>query len=54
MCEKALPERRLPHVLTYLGAVGRDWMPSETSYSLIDAAYTLALLRIKSVPRCRA
>jgi hypothetical protein len=41
--EKALLERRLPHVLARRGAVGRGWAPAEADHSFTDAARSLPL-----------
>ena len=41
--EKALLERRLPHVLARRGALGRGWAPAEADHSFKDAAEALLL-----------
>ena len=41
--EKALLERRLPHVLARRGALGRGRAPAEADHSFADAAQSLLL-----------
>ncbi|MBG6073672.1 SRSO17 transposase [Polaromonas sp. CG_9.7] len=49
--EKALLDRRLPHVLARRGAFGRGWAPAEADHSFADAAEALPLSAWREVTR---
>jgi hypothetical protein len=49
--EKALLDRRLPHVLARRGAVGRGWAPAAADHSFKDAAQALPLRAWREVIR---
>ena len=49
--ERALLDRRLPHVLARRGAVGRGWAAAETDHSFKEAAQALPLRAWREVTR---
>ena len=49
--EKALLDRRLPHVLARRGAHGRGWAPAKADHSFKDAARSLPLRAWREVTR---